>query len=374
MFQYISYDEARRQSRESIVFVKSDSIRKRIDTTTTNANVTAVTVTVNNQNHQTMENFNELLEEYNTSNIQTKLDDPFTYIQGLPGKNIRKKLTRAFNEWMHISDDKLNAIDEIVLMLHNASLLIDDIQDHSKLRRGKEAAHIVYGEPRTLNAANYILFCALEKVLHLGHTLAVESDDKDAAYAAIKIYTEQMLELHRGQGTEIYWREAFERPTESAYKLMVIRKTGGLFMIAIELMKLVSRTDKDFTRLVQSLGLYFQIRDDYINLTDFNRYSDTKGFCEDITEGKYSFPIIHGLKNANESDANEIESILKERTEDVDKKKRCLKLLEDAGSFQYTRNELSKLQEQILIEVQHLGENKHMDEFLKDLGWTSNGQ
>lgn len=357
IFQYTSNDEARRQSGESTAFVQSDSIRKK-----------------HKQQHHTMENFNELLDEYKTSNIQTKLDDPFTYIAGLPCKNIRKKITRAFNEWMHITDDKLNTIDEIVAMLHNASLLIDDIEDHSKIRRGKEAAHIVFGEPRTLNAANYVFFLALEKVLQLGHLIAVERNDKDAVHAVVKIYTEQMLELHRGQGTEIYWREEFERPTESAYKLMVIRKTGGLFMIAIELMKFVSGTDKDFTKLVHALGLYFQIRDDYINLTDLNRYSDTKGFCDDITEGKYSFPIIHGLKYANKTDANEIESILKERTEDVDKKKRCLKLLEDAGSFQYTRNELKKLQELIQNEVAHFGENQFMDELLKHLGWTSNGQ
>lgn len=66
---------------------------------------------------------------------------------------------------------------------------------------------------------------------------------------------------------EIYWRDNFTCPTESEYKRMTIRKTGGLFMLAIRLMKLFSDSDKNFSKLTAILGLYFQIRDDYCNLT-----------------------------------------------------------------------------------------------------------
>lgn len=75
-----------------------------------------------------------------------------------------------------------------------------------------------------------------------------------------------MLELHRGQGMEIYWRDNFTCPTESDYKQMTIRKTGGLFMLAIRLMQLFSKNTEDFSKLTAILGLYFQIRDDYCNL------------------------------------------------------------------------------------------------------------
>lgn len=65
---------------------------------------------------------------------------------------------------------------------------------------------------------------------------------------------------------EIYWRDNFTCPTESDYKQMTIRKTGGLFMLAIRLMQLFSDSEKDFSKLTAILGLYFQIRDDYCNL------------------------------------------------------------------------------------------------------------
>lgn len=145
------------------------------------------------------------------------------------------------------------------------------------------------------------MFLALEKVQLLGHP------------DATKVYTEQLLELHRGQGMEIYWRDNFLCPEESEYKLMTIRKTGGLFMLAIRLMLLFSDNKKDFTKLTALLGkfyfetnnehatnhnisgLYFQIRDDYCNLS-LKEYSENKSFCEDLTEGKFSFPVIHAIQ------------------------------------------------------------------------------
>ena len=53
-------------------------------------------------------------------------------------------------------------------------------------------------------------------------------------------------------------------------------------------------TDSDYVPLVNLIGIHFQIRDDYQNLQD-SQYTNNKGFCEDITEGKFSFPIVHAI-------------------------------------------------------------------------------
>lgn len=183
-----------------------------------------------------------------------KLLQPFTYILQVPGKQIRAKLAHAFNYWLKIHGDKLVVVGDIVQMLHNSSLLIDDIQDNSILRRGIPVAHSIYGVASTINAANYVLFIALERVLSLNHP------------EATTVYTEQLLELHRGQGMEIYWRDNYTCPSVEEYQQMTKRKTGGLFMLAIRLMQLFSENKADFTKLTGILGLYFQIRDDYCNL------------------------------------------------------------------------------------------------------------
>uniref|UniRef100_A0A023FNS4 Putative geranylgeranyl pyrophosphate synthase/polyprenyl synthetase n=1 Tax=Amblyomma cajennense TaxID=34607 RepID=A0A023FNS4_AMBCJ len=94
---------------------------------------------------------------------------------------------------------------------------------------------------------------------------------------------------------EIYWRDNYICPSEEDYITMVKRKTGGLFGLAVRLMQLFSENKSDFTELIGILGLYFQIRDDYANLV-LKEYTDNKSFAEDLTEGKFSFPIIHAIQ------------------------------------------------------------------------------
>ncbi|XP_046667342.1 geranylgeranyl pyrophosphate synthase [Homalodisca vitripennis] len=284
--------------------------------------------------------------------LDEKLLQPFAYILQVPGKQIRAKLAHAFNYWLNIPADKLNIVGDIVQMLHNSSLLIDDIQDNSILRRGIPVAHSIYGVASTINAANYVIFLAVEKVLRLEHP------------EATKVCVEQLLELHRGQGIEIYWRDNFQCPSEEEYKQMTIRKTGGLFMLAIRLMQLFSENTSDFTKLTGILGLYFQIRDDYCNLC-LQEYSENKSFCEDLTEGKFSFPIIHAIRSR--PDDRQVIQILRQRTRDVEVKRYCITLLDKFGSFSHTRDTLSQLDRDARDEVARLGGNPLMEAILDDL-------
>lgn len=281
-----------------------------------------------------------------------KLLQPYLYILQVPGKLIRAKLALAFNYWLKIPAEKLIVVSEIVQMLHNASLLIDDIQDNSILRRGIPVAHSIYGVASTINAANYVMFVALEKVISLDN------------FEAIKVYTEQLLELHRGQGMEIYWRDNFICPSEEEYKAMTIRKTGGLFMLAIRLMQLFSDNNSNFRKVTELLGLYLQIRDDYCNLRSVE-YTSNKSYCEDLTEGKFSFPIIHGIRS--HPDDSQILNILRQRTSDVEVKRYCVKLLERFGSFDYTRNVLLSIDKEVREEVKKLGENSLMISLIDEL-------
>ncbi|XP_039749418.1 geranylgeranyl pyrophosphate synthase isoform X2 [Pararge aegeria] len=285
------------------------------------------------------------------SQITTRSGDT-SQDEQVPGKQIRSKLTLAFNYWLKVSDEKLRAIGEIVQMLHNSSLLVDDIEDNSILRRGIPVAHSIYGIASTINAANFVVIIALDRTLQLGHPMATT------------VYTEQLLELHRGQGIEIYWRDNFQCPTEQEYSEMTMKKTGGLFMLAIRLMQLFSDNKSDFGKLSSILGLYFQIRDDYCNLC-LQEYSENKSYCEDLTEGKFSFPIIHAIQN--QKGDNQVLHILRQRTRDVEVKRYCISLLEKFGSFQYTRERLQQLDDEARAEVKRLGGNPHLEELLDEL-------
>lgn len=237
-------------------------------------------------------------------------------------------------------------------MLHNASLLIDDIEDSSKLRRGFPVAHSIYGIPSVINSANYVYFLGLEKVLTLEHPEAVQ------------VFTRQLLELHRGQGLDIHWRDTYTCPTEQEYRNMVLQKTGGLFGLAVGLMQLFSNWKQDLKPLLDTLGLFFQIRDDYANLSS-REYSENKSFCEDLTEGKFSFPTIHAIWSRPES--TQVQNILRQRTENIDIKRYCVDYLEKVGSFAYTRQTLQDLEAEAYRLIREFGGNPQLESLVRHL-------
>lgn len=245
----------------------------------------------------------------------------------------------------------MKAIQDITQMLHNSSLIIDDIEDNSVLRRGIPVAHRVFGVASAINSANYIYFVAMERTLQLGHPKAME------------IFTCQLLKLHKGQGKDIYWRDSYTCPTEDEYKVMVRQKTGGLFQLAVDLMQLFSDNRSDFNPLLDTLGLFFQIRDDYANLMSLE-YSENKSYCEDITEGKFSFPIIHGIKN---DESSKLLSILRQRPSNNDIKKYFVECLTEIGSLKYCVQSMSELEKKALAEVESLGGNSILEQIITKL-------
>ena len=137
---------------------------------------------------------------------------------------------------------------------------------------------------------------------------------------------------------------------------MVKDKTGGLFRLAVGLMQSFATTNKDvdYSPLVDDLAMYFQIRDDYINLAD-EEYMKSKSFCEDLTEGKFSFPIIHHVRT-NPDDTRLI-SILKQRTDDTDVKRYAQGLMKESGSMAYTRETCGCLKDDVVEKINSLGGN-----------------
>ncbi|KAF6843421.1 polyprenyl synthetase [Colletotrichum musicola] len=247
---------------------------------------------------------------------------PFDYLFAHPGKDFRAQLIQSFNAWLDVPQSSLDVITNVVGMLHTASLLIDDVEDSSSLRRGLPVAHNIFGVAQTINSANYIYFCALQEVQKL----------KNAK--AISIFAEELVHLHRGQGMDLFWRDTLTCPTEEDYLEMVGNKTGGLFRLGIKLMQAESRSLTDCVDLVNIMGLIFQIRDDHMNLSS-QEYSDNKGMCEDLTEGKFSFPIIHSIR----SDPSNLTliNILGQKTNDVEVKRFAVARMESTGSFGYTK-------------------------------------
>lgn len=257
---------------------------------------------------------------------------PFEYLNEQRGKDFRSQLIAAFNAWLDVPPASIEVITKVVGMLHTASLLIDDVEDNSLLRRGLPVAHSLFGVPQTINSANYVYFCALEELQKLRNPTCVA------------VFADELLNLHRGQGMDLFWRDTLTCPSEDEYLEMVGNKTGGLFRLGIKLMQAESGRPAgskiDCVPLINLIGLIFQIRDDYQNLRSAE-YSDNKGLAEDLTEGKFSFPVIHAVR-ADPADLRLL-NILRQRTADHEVKRYAVAYMESAGSFDYTRAVLDVL-------------------------------
>ncbi|KAK4706131.1 geranylgeranyl diphosphate synthase, type III, partial [Phenoliferia sp. Uapishka_3] len=286
------------------------------------------------------------------------LVEPFTYLAAVPGKEVRSALIEAFNLWTKVPEADIAVVKKVVGMLHTASLLMDDVEDDSQLRRGVPVAHKVYGIPQTINSAGYMYFLAFQELQSLR--------PQRANYKIEEQVTTELLNLHRGQGMDLFWRENLICPTEPEYIEMVNNKTGGLFRIAVKLMMATSPEDsRNYVPLANLIGIIFQIRDDYVNLQSA-KYADNKGYCEDFTEGKFSFPIVHSIRA--DSTNRQILNILRERPTSASLKTYAVAYMSTkTNSFEYTRNVLTKLNQQAREEVAKMGGNPAVEKILEML-------
>lgn len=209
-----------------------------------------------------------------------------------------------------------------------------------------------------------------------------------------QMIVEEMINLHRGQGMDLYWRDHLVCPTESEYIEMVNNKTSGLLRIVIKLMIANSSLSDEQSKslqllipLVNMIGLLFQIRDDYMNLQSGD-YAQNKGYCEDLTEGKFSFPMIHSIRASPSSTSSvmngthsnghsapttsisisaaipqnliitnrdQLLSILRYRPKDAATKRKVVEYMEEqTASFAYSRNVMARLDKIIESEVASL--------------------
>lgn len=304
---------------------------------------------------------NKLIQPKNAyyPDVSDPILQPYKYISEVPSnnQNVRTRFLLAFNELFYqVNDnDLLNKISEIISVFHNSSLLIDDIEDDSQLRRGLPVAHVKYGVPLTINCGNLMYFVAVQKAI----VLAGDCASSELKFETSQVVIDEMLNIHHGQGLDIYWRDYLSKldklPEIEDYLEMVKDKTGSLFRLAIKLLLLHSgrNEDPDLVAIANLLGIIYQVRDDYLNLVDI-KYSIMKGStCEDLIEGKLSLPILHCLRTTKHSPVHRIlydYHSSSERTEQSGLINECLEFMKnDSLSLQFTLDLIKSLHAKMKI-------------------------
>ena len=192
-------------------------------------------------------------------------------------------------------------------LIHNFSLIHDDIQDGDETRHHRPTVWAVWGIPKALVAGNVLRVVADRSV----DGLLERGVDPDRALAVAEALTEAYLSMIEGQYLDIDYEG---RPDISVddYLDMVSRKTGALITSSLKLGALIGTRDRStvdaFVRSGQALGRIFQIRDDVLGVWG-EEEATGKPVGADIRRKKNSFPVVYSMAMAGPSDKAELSRI-----------------------------------------------------------------
>ena len=248
------------------------------------------------------------------------------------GKRIRPTLAFLCCNAVGGNSQKIIKPAAIIELFHNFTLIHDDIEDNSDMRRGEPTLHKIYGIPVALNSGDAFYTSIWQAILDL------ELKEKDKISLA-KLYGSAFRRVVEGQGIELNWhiKNNFDI-SENDYLNMISGKTAALLGLSCELGAYLGGANKSNTNSLKSAGEYlgfsFQIKDDVLNLTgDFEKYKKEIG--GDISEGKRTLMIIHALKNANEQEKRFIKEILSSHSKNQDDLNRVISIIKDTGAIIY---------------------------------------
>lgn len=251
------------------------------------------------------------------------------------GKRIRPLLllltnTACGGNW----SDCLYAASAVEL-LHNFSLIHDDIEDKSDTRRGRPTLWKKWGIAAALNSGD-----ALFSLANISLSRLSDNHDAELVLAVQKIFNSTCLLLTQGQHLDISYENNHDLSIE-AYWPMVRGKTAALLASCCEIGALLAGADvstrRNYKNFGHALGLAFQIQDDILGIWGDEQITG-KSIESDLVTGKKSLPVLYGLSlNGSFAKRWKKTSILPEEANSV------AKLLEDEGGMEFAKKTADRL-------------------------------
>jgi geranylgeranyl diphosphate synthase type I len=224
-------------------------------------------------------------------------------------------------------------------ILHNGTIVVDDVEDDASLRRGERALHLEYGTDVALNAGNAMYFLALTVVTR--NPADLDAEARLAAYETLLI---ELNRTHVGQGTDIQWHNEREiRVTEAEYLEMCACKTGCLGRIVARLAAIVTdqpaETERTVAAYAERLSVAFQIADDVLDAEAAleGREEFGKAIGNDVREGKKTLMTIHAAEHAPAADVARLEELLWAEDNTPEEITEALSILRETDSIAYAR-------------------------------------
>lgn len=242
---------------------------------------------------------------------------------------------------------KYSVISEII---HNGTLIADDVEDDSFIRRGRPSLHRIYGIDIAINLSQFMYFLPLRTMM---------SDlREDQALRLYRIFIEEMINASIGQAIDIMWHKApplFKNVGYQNYLAMCNLKTGSLARMAARIATALCgagiKKEEKISRFASYLGIAFQIQDDILDLIESDLSKNKGGIGNDISEGKLTMIIIRTLKKASLRDREELLDILAEHTRNRDRINRAVTLINKYDGIAFSQRYAKRLVKEGIKEI-----------------------
>lgn len=215
-------------------------------------------------------------------------------------------------------------------LVHNFSLIHDDIQDQDRERHHRPTVWALWGEPQALSAGNALYALACNTLLGLAqHHVAPER----ILQASARL-TQSSLEMMQGQYLDLEFEKRLDVTTEQ-YMEMAAFKTGALIACAMELGALIGSGDPKVVSVFAEAGRYlghlFQVRDDVLGVWG-DPATTGKAMGSDIRRRKKTFPVIHALQHATDRAATTLHQVYQKASPSEGDVQKVLEVLEATGA------------------------------------------
>jgi geranylgeranyl diphosphate synthase type I len=276
--------------------------------------------------------FNIELKDYLRQGSPKILYDAARHLPMAGGKRLRPAISMLSCEAVHGNIENVIPLAISIELIHNFTLVHDDIMDKSKLRRNTPTVHIQYGEPTAIIAGDLLFTKSFEVIHNFNGDLSI--------FKRINLnLVERIREVCEGQQLDMEFEKRND-VTEEEYFDMIQKKTSALFMLAAEGGSIIGGGTEDQNTGLRNygkyLGLAFQIRDDFLDMSS-NVNTLGKDIGNDIRNGKKTLIAVHSINNASGNDKQLIDKIFGNNNASEEDIKKVYKLFTDIGSLDYAK-------------------------------------
>lgn len=249
------------------------------------------------------------------------------YIIKAGGKRIRPYLSVLSAKLFSNLSHEIALTGAAIEFIHTATLLHDDVVDNGEKRRGKNTAHLVWGNETVILVGDHLFAQAFRILVKVKNFDVLETISRAA----------QML----AEGEVLQLSLKNKMPTKEDYFSIITSKTASLFSASCKSGAILSGTHQENCELMEkfglNFGLIFQIIDDIL---DYESNFDTLGkkVGDDFFEGKYTLPVILAYEKLDSANKEKLTAIMQKSYNRQDEDFNwMLSILNDTGSLQDSR-------------------------------------